>query len=72
MSATSRDALRAALLYPRVSIGWLQSSGHLLSSFFDSSEALQRGQLINGQAAASLAAFLKMPFASKPAPTGGL
>ncbi|VVN76082.1 hypothetical protein [Pseudomonas fluorescens] len=50
MSAAYRDALRAALLYLPVSIGWLQLSGHLLSSFFDSSEALQRWQLINGDA----------------------
>ncbi|VVP49414.1 hypothetical protein PS862_05310 [Pseudomonas fluorescens] len=48
MSATYRDALRAALLFLRVSIVWLQFSGHLLSSFFDSSEALQRWQPING------------------------
>ena len=37
MSATYRDALRAALLYLLISVVWLQFSGHLLSSFFDSS-----------------------------------
>ena len=50
MSATYRAALRASLLYLLVSIAWLQLSAHLLSSFFDSSEALQRWQLINGYA----------------------
>ncbi|WP_415766124.1 phosphodiesterase DibA [Pseudomonas sp. ZB1P45] len=50
MSATYRDALRAALLYLLVSVGWLQFSGHLLNSFFDSSAELMRWQLINGYA----------------------
>ncbi|MDI3272988.1 phosphodiesterase DibA [Pseudomonas sp. AL03] len=50
MSATYRDALRAALLYLLVSVAWLQFSGHLLNSFFDSSAALMRWQLINGYA----------------------
>lgn len=50
MSATYRDALRAALLYLLVSVIWLQFSGHLLNSFFDSSAELMRWQLINGYA----------------------
>jgi diguanylate cyclase (GGDEF)-like protein/PAS domain S-box-containing protein len=50
MAATYRDALRAALLYLLVSVGWLQFSGHLLNSFFDSSAELMRWQLINGYA----------------------
>ncbi|CAI8763974.1 phosphodiesterase DibA [Pseudomonas sp. fls2-241-R2A-110] len=48
MSATYRDALRAALLYLVLSIIWLQFSGHLLNSFFDNSTELLRWQLING------------------------
>jgi diguanylate cyclase (GGDEF)-like protein/PAS domain S-box-containing protein len=48
MSATFRDALRAALLYLLLSVVWLQFSGYLLNSFFDSSDELLRWQLING------------------------
>ena len=48
MSATYRDALRAALLYLVLSVVWLQFSGHLLNSFFDNSTELLRWQLING------------------------
>ena len=58
MSATYRDALRAALLYLLVSIGWLLFSGHLLNSFFDSSAELMRWQLINGYAWAAFSAGL--------------
>jgi diguanylate cyclase (GGDEF)-like protein/PAS domain S-box-containing protein len=58
MSTTYRDALRAALLYLLVSVGWLQFSSHLLSSFFDSSEALLQWQLINGYAWVVLSAGL--------------
>ncbi|WP_447787867.1 phosphodiesterase DibA [Pseudomonas farris] len=50
MSATYRDALRAALLYLVLSVAWLQFSGYLLNRFFDSSTDLQRWQLINGYA----------------------
>lgn len=50
MTATYRDALRAALLYLLVSVGWLLFSGYLLNSFFDSSAELMRWQLINGYA----------------------
>jgi diguanylate cyclase (GGDEF)-like protein/PAS domain S-box-containing protein len=50
MSATYRDALRAALLYLLVSVGWLLFSGYLLNRFFDSSAELMRWQLINGYA----------------------
>ena len=50
MSATYRDALRAALLYLLISIVWLQLSGYLLNSFFDGSDELVRWQLINGYA----------------------
>ena len=48
MSATYRDALRAALLYLVLSVVWLQFSGQLLNSFFDNSTELLRWQLING------------------------
>ncbi|KNH30370.1 diguanylate cyclase [Pseudomonas syringae] len=48
MSATYRDALRAALLYLVLSVAWLQFSGYLLNRFFDSSTDLLRWQLING------------------------
>lgn len=50
MSVTSRYALRAALLYLLLSVAWLQTSDHLLNSFFDSSTELARWQLINGYA----------------------
>ncbi|WP_223457269.1 MULTISPECIES: phosphodiesterase DibA [unclassified Pseudomonas] len=48
MSATYLDALRAALLYLLLSAVWLQISGYLLNSFFDSSAERLRWQLING------------------------
>ena len=48
MSATYRDALRAALLYLLLSVAWMAVSGYLLNSFFDSSTELLRWQLING------------------------
>lgn len=48
MSATYRDALRAALLYLLLSVVWLQISGYLLNSLFDSSAERLRWQLING------------------------
>jgi diguanylate cyclase (GGDEF)-like protein/PAS domain S-box-containing protein len=48
MSATYRDALRAALLYLLLSVVWLQISDYLLNSFFDSSAERLRWQLING------------------------
>jgi len=48
MSATYRDALRTALLYLLLSVVWLQISGYLLNSFFDSSAERLRWQLING------------------------
>ena len=50
MSATYRDALRAALLYLVLSAAWLQLSGHLLNRFFDDPADLLRWQLINGYA----------------------
>ncbi len=58
MSATYRDALRAALLYLVISVIWLQLSGYLLNSFFDSSTELLRWQLINGYAWVLLSAGL--------------
>jgi diguanylate cyclase (GGDEF)-like protein/PAS domain S-box-containing protein len=58
MSATYRDALRAALLYLLLSIVWLEFSGYLLNSFFDSSAELLRWQLINGYAWVVLSAGL--------------
>jgi len=58
MTATYRDALRAALLYLVISVVWLQFSGYLLNSFFDSSTELLRWQLINGYAWVLLSAGL--------------
>ena len=37
MSASYRDAVRAALLYLLISVVWMQLSGYLLSSLFDNS-----------------------------------
>ncbi|MVV47086.1 EAL domain-containing protein [Pseudomonas sp. PB120] len=48
MPATYRDALRAALLYLLLSIVWLELSGYLLNSIFDSSDEQLRWQLISG------------------------
>ncbi|CAN7190920.1 MULTISPECIES: phosphodiesterase DibA [unclassified Pseudomonas] len=58
MSATYRDALRAALLYLVLSVVWLQFSGYLLNSFFDNSTDLLRWQLINGYAWVAFSAGL--------------
>ncbi|WP_448722659.1 phosphodiesterase DibA [Pseudomonas farris] len=58
MSATYRDALRAALLYLVLSVAWLQLSGYLLNRFFDSSTDLLRWQLINGYAWVAFSAGL--------------
>lgn len=58
MSATYRDALRAALLYLVLAALWLQVSDHLLSRFFDDSSALARWQLINGYLLAAVSAGL--------------
>ncbi|MGE8190952.1 phosphodiesterase DibA [Pseudomonas sp. NPDC086278] len=58
MSATYRDALRAALLYLVLSGVWLQFSGYLLNSFFDDSADLLRWQLISGYAWVVLSAGL--------------
>ncbi|HWH87404.1 MAG TPA: EAL domain-containing protein [Pseudomonas sp.] len=48
MSATYRDALRAALLYLVLAAVWLLVTDHLSSRFFDDSSDLARWQLING------------------------
>ncbi|WP_282364415.1 phosphodiesterase DibA [Pseudomonas sp. PS01297] len=48
MSVSSRNALRAALLYGLLSVVWLQITDHFLSSFFDDSAQLAHWQLING------------------------
>jgi diguanylate cyclase (GGDEF)-like protein/PAS domain S-box-containing protein len=58
MSASYRDALRAALLYLLLSVVWLQFSGYLLNNFFDDSAELMRWQLINGYAWVVLSAGL--------------
>jgi diguanylate cyclase (GGDEF)-like protein/PAS domain S-box-containing protein len=58
MSATYRDALRAALLYLLLAVVWLQGTGYLLNSFFDESVDLQRWQLINGYVWAAVSAGL--------------
>lgn len=58
MSASYRDALRAALLYLLFSVVWLEFSGYLLNSFFDDSDELSRWQLINGYAWVVLSAGL--------------
>ncbi|BCX65579.1 phosphodiesterase DibA [Pseudomonas izuensis] len=58
MSASYREALRAALLYLLLSVVWMQLSGYLLNSFFDSSAELLRWQLINGYAWMTVSAGL--------------
>ena len=58
MSATYRDALRAALHYLVLAVVWLQGTGYLLNSFFDSSDELLRWQLINGYLFVALSAGL--------------
>ena len=58
MSATYRNALRAALLYLVLSVAWLQFSGYLLNRFFDNSTDLLRWQLINGYAWVAFSAGL--------------
>ncbi|KIF65315.1 diguanylate cyclase [Pseudomonas fluorescens] len=58
MSATYRDALRAALLYLVLAALWLQVSDHLLSKLFDDSSALAHWQLINGYLLAGVSAAL--------------
>lgn len=56
MSATYRDALRAALLYLVLAAVWLQGTGYLLNSFFDNSADVARWQLINGYVIAAVSA----------------
>ncbi len=58
MSATYRDALRAALLYLVLAAVWLQGTGYLLNNFFDNSVQLARWQLINGYVFAAVSAGL--------------
>ena len=48
MSVSSRDALRAALMYGGLSLPWLLSTDYLLTSYFDGSEQLTRWQRMNG------------------------
>lgn len=48
MSVFYRDALRAALLYGLLSILWLQTTDHLLSSYLDDSAQLAQWKLISG------------------------
>ena len=48
MSVSSRDALRAALMYCGLSLLWLLSTDYLLTSYFDGSEQLTRWQRMNG------------------------
>jgi diguanylate cyclase (GGDEF)-like protein/PAS domain S-box-containing protein len=61
MSATYRDAMRAALLYLLLSVAWLAFSGYLLNSFFDGFDGFDerlRWQLINGYVWVMLSAGL--------------
>jgi diguanylate cyclase (GGDEF)-like protein/PAS domain S-box-containing protein len=58
MSATYRDAMRAALLYLLLSVAWLAFSGYLLNSFFDGFDERLRWQLINGYVWVMLSAGL--------------
>lgn len=58
MSASYRDALRAALLYLLLSVIWLQTSDYLLNSFLDHSVERMRWQLINGYVWMALSAGL--------------
>ncbi|MBK5518154.1 phosphodiesterase DibA [Pseudomonas sp. TH10] len=48
MSATYRDALRAALLYLVLAVLWVSLSGFALNSFFDDSAEALHWQTING------------------------
>ena len=48
MSVSSRDALRAALLYFLLSLLWLSITGYLLSNHLDESADVARWQLVNG------------------------
>ena len=48
MSVFYRDALRAALLYGLLSILWLQTADHLLSSYLDDSAQLAQWKHISG------------------------
>ncbi len=48
MSVFYRDALRAALLYGLLSILWLQTTDHLLSSYLDDSAQLAQWKHISG------------------------
>jgi diguanylate cyclase (GGDEF)-like protein/PAS domain S-box-containing protein len=58
MSATYRDALRAALLYLVLAAVWLLVTDHLSSKFFDDSIELAHWQLINGYLLAAVSAGL--------------
>ena len=58
MSVSSRDALRAALLYGLLSVFWLQISDHLLNSYFDDWGQLAQWQRINGYLWAFISAVL--------------
>ncbi|MED7666055.1 EAL domain-containing protein [Pseudomonas moraviensis subsp. stanleyae] len=58
MSATYRDAWRAALLYLVLAAVWLQATDHLSSKFFDDSIELAHWQLINGYLLAVVSAGL--------------
>ncbi|MES2871100.1 MAG: EAL domain-containing protein [Pseudomonadota bacterium] len=48
MLVSSRNALRAALLYGLLSVFWLVMTDHLLNSYFDDSVQLAQWQRING------------------------
>lgn len=58
MSVSSRDALRAALLYGLLSVFWLQVTDHLLSSYFDDSAQLAHWQRVNGYVFALFSAVI--------------
>ena len=58
MSVSSRDALRAALLYGLLSVFWLQLTDHLLNSYFDDSAQLAHWQRVNGYVFALFSAVI--------------
>ncbi|MDZ5432170.1 EAL domain-containing protein [Pseudomonas fluorescens] len=66
MSASYRDAVRAALLYLLLSVVWLPLGGYLLNSFFDSSVELLRWHLINGYVWVAISAGLVFVARARP------
>lgn len=58
MSVSYRDAMRAALIYGLLSIVWLQTTDHLLSSYLEGSAQLAHWQRVNTYAWIALSTVL--------------